>query len=231
MRRGVKLEATVETSLEVFDEPNLRRMYEAGIHTVTTGVETNDETVMASVGQLISVNPKLRRRIAFCHELGYHIYGTFCLGLPEENWDTLRKTWEFANELDIECGFTVLTPFPGTPMYFRALEEGLIPKRMQYQDWNSYKATMPTYYLSPRDLDVARVWARLETIIPYRKKRARGTRERLAFYIKHAPHYVVRQGCRAYVHLRKRFAPGPRPNAFRYRLEIMPSADSSVDTA
>src|ERR1044071_9151081 len=110
-----------------------------------------------------------------------------------------------ANEMDVECGFTVLTPFPGTPMYWRALKEGYIPKRMRYADWNSYTSTMRTNSLTTKDLDMARLWARLETIIPYRGKRAqeKSGGEVLKFYWKHIPHFLVRLYCRAYVWYRK----------------------------
>jgi anaerobic magnesium-protoporphyrin IX monomethyl ester cyclase len=203
IRRGVKLEATVETSVEVFDEDNLQKMYDAGIRTITTGIETNDADCMSEIGQKIGVNIKLKERIEFCHKLGFHIYGTFCLGTPSESWETVRKTWMFANELDVESGFTVMTPFPGTPMYWSALEEGLIPKRMQFSDWNSYTSTMRTHYLATKDLDMARLWARLETILPYRRKRTHGAAAIAKFYVKHIPHFLVRQYCRAYVWFRR----------------------------
>ena len=208
IRRDVKLEATVETSVEVFDEDTLRAMRQAGISTITTGIETADAACIESIGQKISVNEKLAQRIKFCHELGFHIYGTFCLGTPEENWDTVRKTWEFAQQLDVESGFTVMTPFPGTPMYWRALSEGLLPKRMRYSDWNSYTATMRTNHLTPRDLDYARLWARLETIIPYRLRRAQaqGRQAVTRTYIHHIPHMMVRSWVRGYVWWRSRFA-------------------------
>lgn len=218
IRRGVKLEATVETSVEVLDEETLRTMYAAGIRTITTGIETNDAECMASIGQKIAVNDKLRARLALCHEIGFHIYGTFCLGTPEESWATVRKTWEFANELDVESGFTVMTPFPGTPMYWRAIDEGLLPRQMRFSDWNSYTATMGTRHLTPRDLDVARLWARLETILPYRARRARprGALALLRFYVTHAPHLAVRLACRAYVAMR-RSRPSPAAAAERGR--------------
>jgi anaerobic magnesium-protoporphyrin IX monomethyl ester cyclase len=205
IERGVKLEATVETSLEVFDEETLRVMYEAGIRTITTGIETNDEACMASIGQKIVVNDKLKQRIDFCHQIGFHIYGTYCLGMPEETWDTVRKTWMFARELDVESGFTVLTPFPGTPLYWRALREGYIPRRMQFEEWNSYTSTMHTDRLTTQDLDMARLWARLETILPYRGKRAaqRGALAQIGFWLRHVPHFLVRQYCRAYVWYRR----------------------------
>lgn len=210
VERGVKLSATIESSVEVFDEETLRKLREAGIQTITTGVETNDAACMESIGQKIQINDKLRNRVEFCHGLGFHVYGTYCLGMPEETWASVEKTWRFANELDIESGFTVMTPFPGTPMYWRALREGLLPKRMQFSRWNSYSSTVRTYALTTTDLNMARWWARMETIIPYRRSRAtaRGVRSALKFYVSHAPHYTWRAACRAYVALRKRM-PAP----------------------
>lgn len=209
--RGVRLEATIESSVEVFDEDTLRTMYRAGIKTITTGVETNDEACMESIGQKIKINTKIRERIELCHQIGYHVYGTYCLGMPEETWKSVEKTWRFANELDIESGFTVLTPFPGTPMYFRALEEGLVPREMQFSRWNSYTSTVRTYALTTRDLDMARWWARMETIIPYRRKRAaeHGRVAVARFYVRHVPHYAWRLVCRSYVWFRKRTPTAP----------------------
>ena len=206
IRRGVKLAATIEASIEVFDEETLRLLKQAGIDTVTTGVETNDAACMESLGQKYPINDKLRERIATCHALGFHVYGTYCLGAPEETWETVERTWRFAQELDVESGFTVMTPFPGTAMYWRALREGLLEQRMQFSSWNSYAATMRTYALSTTDLDMARWWARMETILPYREKRAaaQGPAALARFYASHAPHYAWRVACRAYVAVRKR---------------------------
>ena len=194
IERGVRLSATIESSVEVFDEETLAKLRQAGVRTITTGVETNDAACMESIGQKIGVNDKLRDRIAMCHKLGFHVYGTYCLGTPEETWATVEKTWRFANELDIESGFTVMTPFPGTPMYFRALREGLLPRRMQFSRWNSYSSTVRTYALTTTDLDMARWWARMETILPYRKRRARagGLPSLVEFYARHVPHYAFR---------------------------------------
>ena len=215
--RRLRLDATIETSVEVFDDVTLRRMFEAGIRTITTGVETNDAACMESIGQKLKVNQRLRDRIAMCHAIGYRLYGTYCLGMPEETWDTVEKTWRFAIELDIESGFTVLTPFPGTPMYWRALREGLLGREMQFSEWNSYTATVRTYTLTTTDLNMARWWARMESVLAYRRKRAlaSGPLALIRFHGTHLPHYVWRTGCRLYVWARRRkpAAPLPQPSA------------------
>jgi hypothetical protein len=91
-------------------------------------------------------------------------------------------------------------------MYWRALAEGLVPRSMQFARWNSYSATLRTYALTTTDLDMARWWARMETILRYRRRRLPpgSRRARAAFYLRHTPHYVWRQVCRTYVWWRRR---------------------------
>jgi magnesium-protoporphyrin IX monomethyl ester (oxidative) cyclase len=214
--RGVKLAATVESGVEALDEETLRLLRRAGVDTITTGIETNDAGCMESIGQTIRVNDTLRERIRLCHDLGFHVYGTYCLGMPEETWESVEKTWRFARELDIESTFTVMTPFPGTPMYWRALREGLLPRRMQFSAWNSYSSTARTYALTTADLDMARWWARMETILPYRKRRAKGQAALARHYATHLPHYAWLGMCRAYVKGRKR-----APNATGRVLDLL----------
>jgi hypothetical protein len=82
---------------------------------------------------------------------------------------------------------------------------------MQFSRWNSYSATARTYALTTTDLDMARWWARMETILPYRRRRlAAGSLSAWAgFYLRHAPHYAWRQACRTYVWFRRRFPGSP----------------------
>ena len=83
---------------------------------------------------------------------------------------------------------------------------------MQFSEWNSYTATVRTYALTTMDLNIARWWARMETIIPYRRTRAakEGGAALGRFYVRHAPQYAWRQACRLYVWFRKRWPSPPR---------------------
>ena len=164
--RGIKMEATVEGSLECMDDDLIELMVKAGVKTITTGIETADEECLKSIGQKIKINDILARKIEFADKLGLHVYGTFVIGAPEESWDTVRRTIDYALNVPCESGFTVMTPFPGTPMYYRALAEGLLEQGMTYEKWNSYEATVRSRFLTADDLSLARLWARLELIIP-----------------------------------------------------------------
>jgi magnesium-protoporphyrin IX monomethyl ester (oxidative) cyclase len=167
--RHLPIEASAELSLELLDRELLELMYRAGIRTILTGVESDDPSCMASIGQHVKINRILEGKLAICRELGIKVYTFFLIGSPEETWHSVRKTFTFARSLGTECTMTIMTPFPGTPIYWRALRENLLIRgqEMTYEDWNSYTATMRTYKLSLQDLKFARLWARLETYIPY----------------------------------------------------------------
>ena len=55
----------------------------------------------------------------------------------------------------------------------RGLEEGLLDKKMTYEKWDSYTATVRSRFLTLSDLTLARWWARLELVIPHRLHWAR----------------------------------------------------------
>lgn len=199
--REIHIQAAAELSLEMLDRQTLERMAEAGIRTILTGVETDDPAVMESVGQNIKVNPLIQQKLKWCDEIGIKVYTFFLVGMPEESWASLKRTVAFAKALGTETTLTLLSPFPGTPIYWRALKEGLLPKEMHYERWDSYTATARTYEMSLSELQWARVWARLETIIPYRlaEARKRGRTAWLSAAARHTPHAFLRQALRSYV--------------------------------
>jgi anaerobic magnesium-protoporphyrin IX monomethyl ester cyclase len=166
--RGLEVEAAAELALELLDRKLLELMYRSGIRTILTGVESSDAEIMESIGQNVRTSHIVEDKLAICRELGMKVYTFFLIGAPEETWHTVRETIAFAKRLGTEATMTTMTPFPGTPMYWRALYEGLLVsgKKMRYDDWNSYTATMRTYQLSVRDVELARTWARLETYVP-----------------------------------------------------------------
>ncbi len=203
---GIKIDAAAELSLELLDHEQILLLNKAGIKTILTGIETNDEACLASIGQKIKINSYLEEKIKFCQEIGTFVFASFIVGAPEESWTSIEKTIKYAAEVDAQSAATIMTPFPGTPIFYRAIEEGLLKPQMRYDEWNSYTATMRSQHLSCDDLKAARLWFRLETIIPFRMRRAKRSGS-VAKVISTAasltPHYVARQGVRTYVWFKK----------------------------
>lgn len=200
--RRLPLEAAAELSLELLDRDLLELMHRAGIRTILTGVESDDPACMKSIGQNTKINRILEGKLAICQELGIKVYTFFLIGAPEETWHTVRNTARFARSIHTECTMTLMTPFPGTPIYWRALRENLLirGREMTYEDWNSYTATMRTYKLNLNELKLARTWARLETYVPYTWRQMEGasTKQRMRGLVRLAPRVVALGGLRAY---------------------------------
>jgi radical SAM superfamily enzyme YgiQ (UPF0313 family) len=200
--RHLPIEAAAELSLELLDHDLLELMYRAGIRTILTGVESDDPAIMKSIGQHVKINRILETKFPITRELGIKVYTFFLIGSPEESWHTVKKTFSFARTLPTESTMTIMTPYPGTPIYWRALRENLLVrgKEMTYEDWNAYTATMRTYNMSLRDVKLARTWARLETYVPRVWKQVKdvspGQKARAVAQL--APRAAVLGGLRAY---------------------------------
>jgi radical SAM superfamily enzyme YgiQ (UPF0313 family) len=66
---------------------------------------------------------------------GITVNGCFILGLDNTDVSSFEAIWEFINRSGLyEVQITVLTPFPGTPLYERLLAEGRI---LREADWES----------------------------------------------------------------------------------------------
>jgi radical SAM superfamily enzyme YgiQ (UPF0313 family) len=80
--------------------------------------------------------------VKWSNELGIWTGGFFIIGLPGEKPETVRKSIDFAKELDLDfASFFIATPYPGTPLYELAVNEGYIEGE---PDWSSYKVLSPT---------------------------------------------------------------------------------------
>lgn len=200
--RRLPIEAASELSLELLDRELLELMYRAGIRTILTGVESDDHAIMKSIGQHVKINRILEGKFVITHELGIKVFTFFLIGSPEESWHTVKKTFTFARSLPTESTMTIMTPYPGTPIYWRALKEGLLArgKEMRYEDWNAYTTTMCTYHLSLRDVTLARTWARLETYVPraWRDMKAAPPSQKARILARLAPRVTALAGLRLY---------------------------------
>ncbi len=127
-----KLKWFTETDITVAeDEELLDLLRESGCRQVLIGLESPDRNALEGVE--LRSNFKARwayryhdalRRI---HDHGVTVNGCFTLGLDQHTPDIFAQILNFALETALyEVQITVLTPFPGTPLYSRLLSEGRI---------------------------------------------------------------------------------------------------------
>jgi radical SAM superfamily enzyme YgiQ (UPF0313 family) len=126
-----------ETDISVADDPELLElMAKSRCRQVLIGLESPEQSALAGIElrsdfKYRSANDYISavRRI---QNAGVTVNGCFILGLDRQTPEVFQQIFDFAMEVPLyDVQITVLTPFPGTPLYERLLCEGRIlePKR------------------------------------------------------------------------------------------------------
>jgi hopanoid biosynthesis associated radical SAM protein HpnJ len=114
------------TSRVTTDYDTLAAMKEAGCRLLIVGYESGDQQILKNIKKGATID-MARRFTANCKKLGLTIHGDFIVGLPGETRETIRKSIDFAKELDLETiQVSIGHPFPGTEFYDHVKKNGLI---------------------------------------------------------------------------------------------------------
>ena len=73
-----------------------------------------------------SSEQSIDRAIEITRQAGINIVGNFIFGLPEDNHDTIRETFQMAKEYLFEYGnFYAAMAYPGTELHTQAVKDGV----------------------------------------------------------------------------------------------------------
>ena len=132
--RGKKLRWFAETDLSVARDPELLDlMRESGCAQVLIGLESPVEEGLAGLELASDWKrrrfPDYRDAIREIQSRGITVNGCFVIGLDGHTPDIFDQVFEFVRDSGLyEVQITILTPFPGTPLYDRLLAEERILK-------------------------------------------------------------------------------------------------------
>lgn len=99
------------------DYETLKAMADAGARLFIVGLESGDPQILKNIkkGATVEMAKAFARN---CKKVGIKIHGDFIIGLPGETPETIRKTIDYAKELDVETiQVSVAHAFPGTELY------------------------------------------------------------------------------------------------------------------
>lgn len=139
------------TSRVTTDYDTLKAMKEAGCRLMIVGYESGDPQVLKNIKKGATVE-RARDFTRDAKKLGLVIHGDFILGLPGENKETIRRTIDFAKELDCETiQVSIAHAYPGTEMYDWAKSNGFIIERQKMVDEGGHQLAHLEYPGLPRD--------------------------------------------------------------------------------
>jgi radical SAM superfamily enzyme YgiQ (UPF0313 family) len=85
-------------------------------------------------------------------KLGLVVHGDFILGLPGESRESIRRTIDFAKELDVETiQVSIAHAYPGTEMYDFAKQNGFIVGNERMVDDGGHQVAQIQYPGLPRE--------------------------------------------------------------------------------
>jgi radical SAM superfamily enzyme YgiQ (UPF0313 family) len=121
------------------DEEFLRLAKEAGLYQVSLAFESGDQNSLNSINKGITLEQS-RNAMKLVKKVGIESVGFFMFGLPGDTEESLKKTTNFAIELMPDMAkVTITNPFPGTELFRRYEEKGLIKSK----DWTLYNLHNP----------------------------------------------------------------------------------------
>ena len=164
-RHGVKWMgfATVQIAKE---ENLLKKARESGCISLFIGFESLIQENLDGVSKRFVDTKELSNWVKTIqrHQIGIH--GSFIFGFDGDDPSIFRKTVEFVQKNNIELPtFSILTPFPGTPLKKRLEEEG----RIFNHDWSRYDMSHVVFKpkkMTVQELQEGYLWAQKYTCAP-----------------------------------------------------------------
>jgi len=124
--RGLDIKWESPIRVNNVDEELLKLMRKAGCVRLRYGVESGDEGILRLMRKGITPG-QVREVFKRTREAGIETFGYFIIGYAHENPSTMRRTIDFAKELEPDwVMFTLATPYPRTHLYDLAVEAGLV---------------------------------------------------------------------------------------------------------
>jgi radical SAM superfamily enzyme YgiQ (UPF0313 family) len=143
--RKLKFNWFSQTSVDFADDPEVLRLAAAsGCKLLLVGFETEKEEALKSANKKNNLRKgagNYREIIKKFHKHGIGVLGTFIFGMETDKPEDITARAKFIDRLNVDSIQTsILTPYPGTKLARRMMEEGQLactnfPHDWQYYNW------------------------------------------------------------------------------------------------
>lgn len=148
-----------ETDVSIGDDADLlAQMRAAGCAQLLIGLES--PTAAGVDGLELGANWKRKRHEGYkaaierIQAAGIAVIGCFVLGLDGNTTRVFDDVWRFVEESGLyQVQITVMTPFPGTPLYERLIAEGRMPDPQPWERSTLFDVNFEPRYMSVDELE------------------------------------------------------------------------------
>ena len=154
-----------QTRASHVDPVLLKRIKKAGCRHVRVGLESGSDTVLKSMNKKTSRKDNIRA-VNNIRAAGIQVDGGIIMGDFAETRETMQETVDFVKKVNIvpNQGINFVTPFPGSDIWKRCLDEGLITDKRAYLEDLAKPVKLRTNMTSMSDKELLSLqeWAAME---------------------------------------------------------------------
>ncbi|MFH0830417.1 MAG: radical SAM protein [Candidatus Aenigmatarchaeota archaeon] len=126
IRRGLKIKWNCNSRVDSLDAEILDKVKMAGCVMLGLGVESGSQTVLDNIHKRTTLQ-QIRETFKLIQNVGLKTYAFFMIGNPGDNPENVRKTIDFAKELEPDIvAFSVTEAYPGTEICEWALKNNVL---------------------------------------------------------------------------------------------------------
>lgn len=127
------------------DEDLLKVSKESGLTTVILGIESGSQRILDLMNKRITLS-QIERAVTILKKNGITTSAFFMIGVPDEDEADIKKTMSFMEKLPLDfISLSVFTPLPGSVLFTRCIESGLITKDIE---WSKFDYQSPENFFS-----------------------------------------------------------------------------------
>jgi radical SAM superfamily enzyme YgiQ (UPF0313 family) len=144
-------------------EDVLELMKKSGCTKIGMSAESGSQRVLREIMNKPVKLEVIEGVVKKCKQLKMDITSNFIIGMPDETWDEILQTIDFAEKMDFDLvTFNIAQPFAGTAMIKTCIEKGYLPKDFDCTDKRQYGNStgfITTPEFTPTDLLHLRTYA------------------------------------------------------------------------
>lgn len=128
---------------------------QAGIKWLALGFESGSNSIRKSISKGKFDEIDIKKIAGEIDDHGINVAANYIFGLPEDNMETMRQTFDLACELNTPfANFYTCMALPGSPLYYQAIKKGWrLPDSYEGYAFLSYECLpLPTNHLSAVDV-------------------------------------------------------------------------------
>ncbi|RLF21885.1 MAG: B12-binding domain-containing radical SAM protein [Thermoprotei archaeon] len=150
-KRGLDVNFSCGARINHVNKEFLRYLFRSGCFILYFGVESGSDKTLRRINKGFTSDQALRV-FRWIKEVKGSAVASFMIGFPWETLSDMKNTIKFALKIDPDYAqFSIVTPYPGTPLFDYAIKENLIVDR-NWEHYTCLKPVMRGFYFKPSDV-------------------------------------------------------------------------------